>query len=114
MRAINSSRGVPVAISVRRATGLWDRTRGLLGRKGLERGSGLLLEPCSGIHTVGMAFPIDAIFLSKEHTVVHLVHQMRPQRFSRYVFRAHAVLELPAGTIEETGTQMGDTLIFEG
>jgi len=114
LRAINCSRGVPVAHSVHRATGLWDRTRGLLGRKGLEPGSGFLLEPCSGIHTVGMTFPIDAIFLSKECAVVHLVREMRPMRFSRYVFRAHSVLELPAGTIRETGTQMGDRLAFEG
>lgn len=113
MRAINASRGVPLAHSVHHAKSLWARSRGLLGRPGLEPGEGLLLDPCSGIHTFGMTFPIDAVFLSKEGDVVHLVRQMRPLRLSRYVFKARSVLELPAGTIQETGTEMGDRLVFE-
>lgn len=113
MRAINTSRSVPIAQSVCQATSLWARSRGLLGRKRLEPGSALLLEPCSGIHTLGMTYPIDAIFLNKEGIVVHLVHQMKPMRFSRYLFQARSVLELPAGTIRETGTRLGDRLAFE-
>jgi uncharacterized membrane protein (UPF0127 family) len=85
----------------------------LLGRKGLGSGEGLLLEPCSGIHTIGMAFPIDALFLDRQGSVVHLVHDMRPLRLSRYVFSAHSVLELPAGTLRETDTRVGDRLLFE-
>ncbi len=73
----------------------------------------MLLDPCSGIHTWGMAFPIDAVFLSREGTVVHLIHQMVPWRMSRYLFKARSVLELPAGTLQETGIQLGDRLIFE-
>lgn len=113
MRAINATSGTTIASSGRRATSLWDRSRGLLGRKGLEPGDGLLIAPCSGIHTFFMAFPIDAIFVDKEGRVVHLVREIPPQRMSRYVFKAHAVLELPAGTIRTTGTQVGDRLAFE-
>src|SRR5450756_3168182 len=80
------------ASSGRRATSFWDRSRGLLGRKGLEPGGGLLIDPCSGIHTFFMAFPIDAIFVDKEGTIVHLVKEIAPQRMSRYVFKARAVL----------------------
>jgi uncharacterized protein len=113
MRALNSSRGALVAGSVRAATTLWARSRGLLGRKSLEPGEGLLIDPCSGIHTVGMAFPIDAAFLGRDGIVLHMVHGMRPYRLSRYVFRARSVLELPAGALAATGTQLGDRLTFE-
>ncbi len=113
MRAINDNRKVIVADRVQPATTLWARSRGLLGRKGLERGEGLLLDPCSGIHTWGMAFPIDAAFLSKEGMVLHLIDRMGPWRMSRYLFRARSVLELPAGTLEATGTRLGDRLVFE-
>ncbi len=113
MRAVNSTRGTVVASRGRRATSLWDRSRGLLGRKGLEPGDSLLIDPCSGIHTFFMAFTIDAIFVDREGTVVHLVREISPQRMSRYVFKARAVLELPAGTIRSTGTQVGDRIAFE-
>lgn len=113
MKAINNSNNVTVAHSVQHATSLWARSRGLLGRKGLELGSALLIEPCSGIHTFGMSFPIDAIFLNKEGAVVHLVQDMKPMRVSRYLFNARSVLELPTGTIQITGTQLGDELAFE-
>lgn len=113
MKAINSRCNATIARRVERATSLWARSRGLLGRKELESGSGLLIEPCSGIHTFGMSFPIDAIFLDREGTVVHLIQDMKPMRFSRYLFRARSVLELPAGTIERTGTRLGDRLAFE-
>ncbi len=113
MRAFNSNRGVAVAEAAERAGNLWARSKGLLGRKELEMGAGLLLDPCSGIHTFGMAFPIDALFLDNRGTVVHLVRQMVPMRMSRYVFSAQSVLELPAGTIEATGTAIGDRIAFE-
>ncbi len=113
MRVLNATRGMPLASTGARATGFLDRSRGLLGRKGLEAGEGLLIDPCSGIHTFFMAFPIDAIFVDKEGIVVHLAREIPPQRMSRYVFRARAVLELPAGVIDATGTQVGDRLVFE-
>ena len=114
MRAVNASRNVGLAQSVEVATNLWARSRGLLGRKRLESGGGLLLDPCSGIHTIGMAFSIDALFLSKDGEVLHLVPRMKPFRMSRYVFKARSVLELPAGAIEKTGTRVGDRVTFEG
>lgn len=113
MRAINETRDAVVADAVRAARSLWARSRGLLGRKGMEAGEGLLIEPCSAIHSFGMAFVFDAIFLNREGVVVHLVPEMRPLRMSRYVFKARSVLELPAGTIRRTRTQVGDRLVFK-
>jgi uncharacterized protein len=113
LRIINADGGSAIADSVEHASSLWARSRGLLGRKGLGKGEGLLLDPCSGIHTFGMAFPIDAIFLNREGKVVHLVQEMGPFRMSRYAFSAKTVLELPAGTIRESGVRVGDRLVLE-
>ncbi|MGE5619375.1 MAG: DUF192 domain-containing protein [Sphingomonadaceae bacterium] len=112
MRAINVSQGVTVAEEVRHATTLWERARGLLGHSGLPAGEALLLDPCSGIHTFGMAFPIDALFLDRDGVVLHVVREMAPWRMSRYLFSARSVLELPAGTLRRTGTEIGDRVVF--
>lgn len=101
-----------MAEKVDEARSLWARFKGLLGRKSLGQGEALLIEPCSSIHTFGMAFPIDALFLNREGLVVHLVKDMRASRISRHVFKARMVLEAPAGTIEASGTAVGDTLAF--
>jgi len=113
MKATNAGSGAAVARSVEHAKNMWARSRGLLGRKGLAPGEGLLLDPCSGIHTFGMAFPIDAVFLNRAGEVVHLVRSMSPFRMSRYVFSARTVLELRAGTIQESEIRVGDRLVFE-
>lgn len=113
MRAVNLDRGTVLAETGRRATSLLERSRGLLGRGGLEPDEGLVIDPCSAIHTFGMAFTIDAIFLDREGRVVHLSRELKPQRLSPYVLRARSVLELPAGTIARTGTEVGDLVRFE-
>ena len=60
-----------------------------------------------------MRYPFDALFLTREGEVVHTISRMKPYRVSRPVFSAHSVLELPAGTIEATATQLGDRVDFE-
>jgi uncharacterized protein len=85
------------------------RRTGLLKHSGLERGQGLWIVPCEAVHTFGMKFPIDVVFLSKKRTVL----KMRPSMGRRGIslcLRAHSVIELPAGTIDETGLQVGDQL----
>lgn len=113
MRAINVTRGTTVAAQGHHATGFLERSRGLLGRKSMRPEEGLLIDPCSGIHMFFMAFPIDAVFVSKDGTVVHLVEGIKPWRISRYVFSARAVLELPVGSIAKSATRVGDRLVFE-
>jgi uncharacterized membrane protein (UPF0127 family) len=70
----------------------------------------LLIEPCHSIHSFGMAYRFDALFLTRDGRVAHLISEMKPARISRHVFSARAVLELPAGTIRASGTQLGDTV----
>jgi uncharacterized membrane protein (UPF0127 family) len=83
------------------------RRTGLLKHTGLEPGAGLWIVPCEGVHTFFMRFPIDIVYFDRQHVVRKTVHAVGPWRFS-LCLRAHSVLELPAGTIEATGTREGD------
>jgi uncharacterized membrane protein (UPF0127 family) len=88
-----------------------ERMKGLLGRKELPAGQGLLIKKCNGIHMFFMRFVIDAVFLSKEDEVVYILRNFKPWRVSKIVSRAAAVLELPAGTLGNN-VKEGDFIDF--
>jgi uncharacterized membrane protein (UPF0127 family) len=88
------------------------RRTGLLKHTGLEPGQGLWIAPTEGVHTFFMKFPIDVLFLSRQKKVLKVRGRMVAWRVA-LSFRAHSVLELPAGTAEATGTIAGDQLSFE-
>jgi uncharacterized protein len=85
------------------------RLRGIIGWKRLHRGEGLLLRPTFSIHTAFVRFPIDAVFLDKEMTVVSIRRELRPWRFAG-ARKAKSVLELAAGECERVGLRAGDRL----
>jgi uncharacterized protein len=87
----------------------WLRMKGLLGRGDLPQGEGILLSPASSIHMAFMRFPIDAVFLARDLTVLRVVRDLAPWRMASKR-RAHSVLELPAGTCERSGVREGDRL----
>jgi uncharacterized protein len=87
------------------------RQKGLLGRDGLAEGQGLWIVPCEAVHTCGMRFAIDVLYLDRRKRVRKLRSTMVPWRFSMCLL-AHSVLELPAGVIQQTGTKPGDQLNF--
>ncbi|HZB76047.1 MAG TPA: DUF192 domain-containing protein [Solirubrobacteraceae bacterium] len=89
------------------------RLRGLLGRRGLEEGEGLLLMPTPSIHTCFMRFTIDAVFLDKELRVLDVRPRLRPWRFAG-VRRSRAVLELGSGEAARLGLEPGMTLELAG
>ncbi len=88
------------------------RRTGLLKHTSLEPGEGLWIAPCESVHTFGMKFPIDVVFLNKKKKVLKIRHTMVKSRIA-FSLRAYSVLELPAGTLAETGTTAGDQLEFE-
>ena len=88
------------------------RMRGLLGRRRLERGEGLLLRPAGSIHTAFMRFSIDALFLDRDGVVVRIVAELGPWRTAA-ARRARAVIELPAGECALSGVRIGDRLALE-
>ncbi len=86
------------------------RLVGLLGKRGLDPGTGLLIIPSQAIHTVAMRFAIDVVFLDRDWRVIKLRHAMAPFRVTGVYWKARSVLELPSGVIAETLTAVGDQL----
>ena len=92
--------------------GSFGRMRGLLGRTGLEPGTGMLIDAAPSVMTFFMRFPIDVVFLGRDRSVVRIVHALRPWRAAG-ARRAVAALELPAGRAAEAGLKEGDILALE-
>ena len=113
LRALNRSRNTILVEDGWVANTAWTRLRGLLGHKPLLPGEGLVLRGEKAIHTVGMGFPIDVLFLDREGFVKHSIPTMVPFRSSPFVSAAADVLELPAGTIARTHTELGDRIELE-
>jgi uncharacterized protein len=110
LQAINTTKNITIAGHVKIANHYFSRLIGLMGQKPLEEGNGLWIVPCRDIHSFFMRFVFDAIFVDKHLKVVYLKKEMKPWQVSRFVRQGHAVLELPAGTIEQTQTEVGDQL----
>ena len=88
------------------------RMRGLLGRKSLPSGEGILLRPAASVHTAFMRFAIDAVFLDRELRVLKVASDLGPWRTAARR-KAHAVLELPAGEAERCGLEPGHRLVAD-
>ena len=86
------------------------RMRGLLGRRALPSGEGILLRPAGSVHTAFMRFAIDAVFLDRDGCVVKIAHNLRPWKTAGGR-KAKAVLELPAGEAERRGLEVGERLV---
>jgi len=110
--AHNQTRNTCLATDVVFASTHWSRFRGLMatGPANFPPGCGLLLSPSRGIHTFAMRFPIDALYLDANRFVVHLEENLRPWRIAPVKLAAVEVLELPAGTIRESTTALGDRI----
>lgn len=83
---------------------------GLMGRRSLALGHGLLISPSNGVHTLWMRFSIDVLLLDKNRRVLAVYAKLRPFRVTAINWKASSALELPAGTIVSTNTQVGDVL----
>jgi len=113
MKICNATRRCVLGGAIRSADTFFLRMRGLLRTDGLAEGEGLWIHPCSSIHSIGMRFEFDALFLGPGMKVVGRYERFRRNRISRVFWNARGVLELPAGTIERTGTEVGDEIQFE-
>ncbi|HTB33866.1 MAG TPA: DUF192 domain-containing protein [bacterium] len=108
-----------LADRARRSTQWHERVQGWLGRASVEPGEGLLIAPCGSIHTFGMAFSIDAVFLDRQGKVLGLKPRVRPGRLAWGPWKGLLlpwtvmVLELPEGTIAASGLAVGMRLRLE-
>jgi uncharacterized membrane protein (UPF0127 family) len=107
----NVTRKIVMAERVGMAASTETRRQGLLASPGLEDSSGLWIAPCEAVHTFGMAFSIDVVFLDRDFRVCKLKQKVGPGRIA-LSWRAASALELAAGRIQSTGTSEGDQLTF--
>lgn len=112
MIVVNRTRGKVLAGRTERAETFFRRLRGLLFAPPLGEGEGLWIAPCGSVHTVGMRYPIDVLFVDADGVAVGLYPALRPGRATRRFREARGALELPAGVIAATGTEPGDRLEF--
>ena len=111
-QAFNRTRQVSLATDMAVADTHWTRLRGLLGLGAgdFASGSGLWIVPCHGVHTLGMSFPIDVVYLDHNLTVIYVRSGLRPWRVAPVRGQSASVLELPCNTAVETGTAVGDKI----
>jgi uncharacterized membrane protein (UPF0127 family) len=110
MKVINTANNNELADNLVLADTFLGRMRGLLGRDALVRGEGLWIKPCKGVHTFGMRFPIDVVFLDRQLRVIAVTRSLPPNRLTRMYINAASVLELPSDTAEHTATVTGDRI----
>ena len=110
MMAINLTKGSVVARELRIARNFIERFRGLIGSKPLADGDGFLIPHCQGIHTFGMSYDIDVIYLDRDGRILAVYEALKPNRFAKVYFQSRFVLELPMGAIERSRSNIGDTL----
>lgn len=110
-RIRNETKGSELAGDARWARWPWQRMRGLLGRRSLPEGQGLIFPRAGAIHTCFMRFDIDIVFLDEHGIVLKTARELSTFRFTG-ARGAHCCVELAAGTMHRTATEAGDRLTF--
>ncbi len=112
MPRIRLERGPVVCERGELARTAWTRTKGLLGRRGLDADQGLWIQPTNSIHMFFMRFAIDVVYAAADGRVLKVVRNVRPWRVS-FCMGAKVALELPVGAIDRAGVRVGDHLAIE-
>lgn len=107
----NTRQNIIIAERTQIAATFWRRLKGLLGTRVLPDGEALIITPCSSVHTFGMKYAIDVVFAGKDGCILKTVHMMEPGRMAACAGSSY-VVELPAGTLDRTGTHKGDIIEF--
>ncbi len=113
MSIYNLTKNYQIPYQVMEAKSVIGRLRGLLGTSKPFEGKVLYIRPCSGIHTFGMQYPIDAVFIDKNKTVSRIFLALKPNKITKVNRIDKAVLEFPAGTVSKFSIQIGDKLSIE-
>jgi len=110
MKIVNSTKNTILAENAAVARSLGSRLKGLLGRTHLAKGEGFIIPDCGSIHTFFMQFSIDVLFLNQQRKVVKLRKTVPPYRLLDCPFKGSVTVELPAGTIDDSSTAIGDVI----
>ncbi len=108
----NRNRESFLGLRVARADTPLTRLKGLLGKLRLNPDDGIWLMPSQGIHTIGMLFPIDVIYLDASNRVIHLIENLGSFRISPLRMKCASILELPLRAIFSSNTRIGDELLI--
>ena len=108
----NATRQSFLGLRVRRADTLCARLVGLLGKMRLAYDEGIWIVPSRGVHTIGLMFPTDIVYLDAELTVIHVIEHVSPFRITPIKTKAQTVLELGLRSIHSSRTQIGDKLLI--
>lgn len=106
----NLTREAALAEKVMLADGWWTRLRGMMGRPEPAEDEGMLLAPCQSVHMYWMKYPLDVAFIAPDGQVVATYHGLAPSRRSKWHRDANRALELKAGRLAATRTEVGDRL----
>ena len=112
LRVVNAGRNCELGTRIGLADSWLGRLRGMTGRPAPQAGEGLLLTPCRSVHMFGIRFPLDVAFLDRAGVVVASYPSLRPGAHTKWHWDAVHALELPAGTLERSGTAKGDVLCW--
>jgi uncharacterized membrane protein (UPF0127 family) len=108
----NETRQSFLSLGVGIADTFFTSMKGLLGKRKLRNDEGLWVIPSQGIHSIGLLFPIDLVYLDANRKVIHLVEHLRPFRFAPVKGGCESVLELPVRTICRSDTRIGDGFVI--
>lgn len=112
MKIKNITKDSTLANSAALANTFFGRLKGLLGTKSLPYGAGLIIKPCYSIHTFGMAYSIDVLFVDKNNCILKIVANLKPGKTAACKGSAY-VVELPAGTVCKNNAAVGDKIIID-
>ena len=107
----NQTRGCVIAARIHSANDSPARRRGLLGVSDLDGDAGLWINPCEAVHTFGMQYSLDVLFLDVGLRIKKIAVHLKPNRIA-LCLTARSVLELKGGTAAASGTQCGDQLVL--
>jgi len=113
MRILNITSGEVIAENARIADHFLTRLKGLIFTSHSDSLDCLVIGPCKMIHTFGMKFPLDIVFISHAGTVIRTIESLQPNRISPFVGKASYVLELPPGMLEISNTKCGDKIALQ-
>jgi uncharacterized protein len=108
----NRTRETFLSLGVEAADTAVARLKGLIGKLKLATDDGLWVVPSRGIHTIGVPFPLDLIYLDSDSRVIHFLESFSPFRVAPLIAQASSVLQLPTHTIYSSHTQLGDEMLI--
>jgi uncharacterized membrane protein (UPF0127 family) len=108
----NQTRECFLSLGVTAADTAFARLRGLIGKLRLSSDEGVWVIPSQGIHTLGVLFPVDLIYLDEDLKVVYIFEHFPTFRVAPIKTKAASVLELPAHAIYSSQTQVGDQFVI--